>query len=351
MNVHYRPATDYAKENNKYQGISPELSEKDAIKVAYPGTDNLQNATLNDNYIYISTHDAQHTAIERGESLSSDAHTNLSGYFTSEGTAKDHINSDGTFDSYSYHRASCVAPYNGVDKGHLDCFQIDRDRMEAIYGTRDFNAAIGKCNANNQYGPDGADQGYNSSLNELYNNGCLKYAGTHDAVPGSTTMCQKDLSDMQDFRTDKINAILSGKSADDIQKIGHPLNEKCHQDTAFNAEPRPNLTESYANHTPQYNRDVAGATTNNDRLAAPFQSYDSGSAAPSTFPSNESTASIPSNITAAPTDGQLADIVTKNEPLHNNSNNFAAGNGFSAGADMAAIPTDAPKNSLTGGIT
>lgn len=273
MSVHYLPTTDFVGENSKYQGVNPELSEKDMMKVAYPGNDNLKNSTINDDFIYLSTTDRQHEKYASGHLACKEDHTAFSGYFTSETTAKSRVNDDGTFDSYGFHRDVCVSPTNFatesgelMDKRHLDCFYIDRARMEDIYGTRDFNAAIGKCSANNQYGSDGGDQGYNASLTELYNNGCLKYAGTYDADPASTIKCKSEYDSMQDARQEKCSAIISGQSPEEIQKIGCPLDERCHQKTAFNAHEIDNLDVAYANYSPTYNKAMADATSSQDRI-------------------------------------------------------------------------------------
>lgn len=271
----YNPSNDNAKSNASYQGILKALSEKGAMKVAYPSIDILYNATLTDNFIYLSTTDIQHACYKEGSVARQDCYSGMTGYFTSKETVLHWINPDGTFDAYGFHRSLCVAPTpyatnppapEVMDKRHLDRFYVDRDRMELIYGTKDFNAAIGKCNANNQYGPDGGDQGYNASLTELYNNGCLKYAGTYDADPSSTIKCRKELDLMEWARSQKCAAILSGLSLEEVQNIGYALNDRCHEKTAFNSSYIENLQEKYKNYIPTYNSKVAEATTNSDRL-------------------------------------------------------------------------------------
>lgn len=156
-NGRYSPSTDNVAENSIYQGIDLTLDKEKQEATVYPVIDNLQNASINDNFIYLSTTDRQHSCYEAGEFAVKENHTGFSGYFTSEATALNRVNADGTFDAYGFHRDLCVSPTHyatdppstqPLDKRHLDCFYIDRDRMEQIYGTRDFNAAIGKCNAN-----------------------------------------------------------------------------------------------------------------------------------------------------------------------------------------------------------
>ena len=272
-NSHYSPSEDNVALNANYQGINPNLDIDNQKATTYPVIDNLQNATVNDNFIFLSTTDRQHKCYESGAFATKEDYTNMSGYFTNEATALNRVNPDGTFDAYGFHRDVCVQPtiyatesHELMDKRHLDCFYVDRDRMEQIYGTRDFNAAIGKCNANNQYGSDGGDQGYNAALTELYNNGCLKYAGTYDADPASTIKCRNEYEGMSIAAEKKCDAIISGKTPEEVQKIGYPLDERCHQKTAFNSEPIDNFQEKYKNHQTTYNQKLADSTTNEDRL-------------------------------------------------------------------------------------
>ncbi len=271
-NNHYTPSADNVSANAKSQGIDFTKDIDGQKATPYPATDALQNATINDNYIYLSTTDNQHRCYKDGRKAFESDYTSFSGYFTSEDTAKKHINADGSFDAYGFHRDVCVAPTEFatdshilMDKRHLDCFYIDRDRMEQIYGTRDFNAAIGKCNANNQYGSDGGDQGFNPYLTDLYNSGCLKYVGTYDADPPSTTKFLDDYNLMEKARDGKCRAILSSQSAEDVQKIGFPLDPQCHEQTAFDAKIHNDLNASYKNFQPRYNEELATSTDKDDR--------------------------------------------------------------------------------------
>ena len=270
---HYSPSEDNVSQNANYQGINPNLDMDNQKATTYPAIDNLQNATVNDNFIFLSTTDRQHKCYESGALATKEDYTNMSGYFTNEATALNRVNPDGTFDAYGFHRDVCVRPsiyatesHELMDKRHLDCFYVDRERIEQIYGTRDFNAAIGKCNANNQYGSDGGDQGYNAALTELYNNGCLKYAGTYDADPASTIKCRNEYEAMSMAAEKKCDAIISKKTAEEVQKIGYALDERCHQKTAFNSVTIENLQEKYKDYQPIYNQKLANSTTNEDRL-------------------------------------------------------------------------------------
>ena len=47
--------------------------------------------------------------------------------------------------------------YSPTFNGNLACFTIDRDRLEAVYGTRDLNAAVGKCLSTGHLGPGGGN--------------------------------------------------------------------------------------------------------------------------------------------------------------------------------------------------
>lgn len=103
----------------------------------------------------------------------------MSGYFSDQATIDRCKTNDGGVDNGKYNRMTQVAPYknpkdNSITyKPHLDNFRIDPDRLEEVYGTRDFNAAMAKCMANNQYGEGGGNQGFNPYLAEMINNKCL----------------------------------------------------------------------------------------------------------------------------------------------------------------------------------
>ena len=107
-NGHYSPSTDNVASNACYQGIDFSKDIADQEKTLYPAVDNLQNATINDNYIYLSTTDRQHACYEAGAMATQDDHTSFSGYFTNENTALNRVSSDGTFDAFGKgaHRGS-----------------------------------------------------------------------------------------------------------------------------------------------------------------------------------------------------------------------------------------------------
>ena len=183
----YSPRKDYAGQNAAWQGVN--LSSRD-IQM-YSGVDGLKNMTIQDDRIYVSVSQDQHTMLESGQQLPTDRYPALSGYFTDEATASRHFTGAGQYDAAGLAAdlqqaprydpdAAMTAAMNGQDysptfNGNLACFTIDRDRLEAVYGTRDLNAAVGKCLSNDHLGPGGGNQGFNSDLTELYNNGCLQY--------------------------------------------------------------------------------------------------------------------------------------------------------------------------------
>ena len=183
----YSPRKDYAGQNAAWQGVN--LSSGD-IQM-YSGVDGLKNMTIQDDRIYVSVSQDQHTMLESGQQLPTDRYPALSGYFTDEATASRHFTGAGQYDAAGLAAdlqqaprydpdAAMTAAMNGQDysptfNGNLACFTIDRDRLEAVYGTRDLNAAVGKCLSNDHLGPGGGNQGFNSDLTELYNNGCLQY--------------------------------------------------------------------------------------------------------------------------------------------------------------------------------
>ena len=183
----YSARKDYASQNASWQGVNLSSSGPQP----YSGIDNLKNMSIQDDHIYVSVSQQQHSMIASGQPLPTDRYPALSGYFTDEATASRHFDGDSRYSAvglagdlqqnpYYDPDAAMQAAMDGKEyfpqfNGNLDCFTIDRDRLEAVYGTRDLNAAVGKCTANDHLGCGGGNQGFNSDLTELYNNGCLKY--------------------------------------------------------------------------------------------------------------------------------------------------------------------------------
>ena len=183
----YSPRKDYAGLNASWQGVTPSSG---GIQM-YSGIDSLKNMTIQDDCIYVSVSQDQHALLQSGQQLPTDHYPALSGYFTDEATASRRFTGQGQYDAAGLAAdlqqaprydpdAAMEAAMNGQDysptfNGNLACLTIDRDRLNEVYHTRDLNAAVGKCLSNDHLGPGGGNQGFNSDLTELYNNGCLKY--------------------------------------------------------------------------------------------------------------------------------------------------------------------------------
>ena len=147
----------------------------------YSCPDDYRMGSIQDNRIYIATTDGQHDQIAKGEHVS--AQGGLSGYFSDQATI-DACKNGESLDNTKYNEMCQIAPYrpgglNGDGdasyKPHVDCFEIDRNALRENYGTDNFNAAVSKCEANNQFGSGGGNQGYNPHISEMIDNGSLKH--------------------------------------------------------------------------------------------------------------------------------------------------------------------------------
>lgn len=172
----------YDKLHSAGKSTEPDDIKSDREGTLYSSPDNYQMGSIQDNQLYIATTDDQHDQIARGEHV--DAHGGLSGYFSDQATVDACKNGD-SLDNTKYNEMCQIAPYReggigGVGdatyKPHVDCFDIDRDALYKNYGTYDFNAAIGKCEANNHLGGGGGNQGYNPHISEMIDNGTLKHS-------------------------------------------------------------------------------------------------------------------------------------------------------------------------------
>lgn len=172
------PLTISLKESN------PTWSRDDILKEqmkrgSYACKDNWENALWNDDAIYISVTNAQHQAIvdyntgkiERLEEL------NL-GFFTDEATLEA-AKTDGKVDNARYNEMCQVFPYYDAKNGeisykpHIDRFVIDRDKMEEVYGRREFPVAVSECLANDVSSAGGGNQGYSHRIQEMLELGIL----------------------------------------------------------------------------------------------------------------------------------------------------------------------------------
>ena len=184
----YSPYDDYCEEARRQQSVPsredvlnehPDYNDKQILAARgndYSCADNYQMGTIQDNHIFIATTDSQHNQIcnnERPEGLS--------GYFSDQATV-DACSTNGVLDNTAYNDACQIKPYRqgGMDgtgdasyKPHVDCFRVDNNALMEHYGTTDFNAAIAKCEANNQFGSGGGNQGYNPHISEMIENGSL----------------------------------------------------------------------------------------------------------------------------------------------------------------------------------
>ena len=187
----YSSDQDYCSEAEKFQSVpsydetKQKLSEggknpsDDDIRAYREGTsyscpDDYTMGTIQDDKIYIATTDAQHERFagkKPGEIPPADDNTRLSGFFSDQATVD--VCKDGdTLNNTKYNQMNQIEPYqkdgtgDATYKPHVDCFEIDRDKLRENYGTDDFNAAIAKCQANNQYGEGGSDQGFNPHMDE-----------------------------------------------------------------------------------------------------------------------------------------------------------------------------------------
>lgn len=199
----YSPNQDFVGENNQKQGVNLDGSLKEQLDTKYTNQDNLQNQAWQDDRLYLTVSDEQKALLDRNnelfksghyeqkENLPNEGYPGLSGYFTDEATVSRRFEGEQGYDAVALGNDLQQLPFYNENlekiaerKGeeyipeynpHLACFEIDRDKLEKEYGTREFMAALGKCEANNQLGSGGGNQGYNPYLNELYNKGCLVY--------------------------------------------------------------------------------------------------------------------------------------------------------------------------------
>ena len=190
----YNPSQDYSESASNFQTVPsheqygvrhPDVNVKDydsnRAETFYSCADSYQMASIRDNELYIATTDKQHDQLVGNHHV--DAQGGLSGYFSDISTV-DSCKDGGSLDNTKYNEACQIAPYrpdgmhgegDAMYKPHVDCFEIDRNRMQEVYGTQDFNAVISKCEANNQFGAGGGNQGYNPHISEMIDNGSLRY--------------------------------------------------------------------------------------------------------------------------------------------------------------------------------
>lgn len=279
----YNPDQDYCDEARRSQSVLNEeqtrhkleeqgkaSGDKDILEARegtlYSCPDNYQMASIQDNEIYIATTDNQHNQIAKGEHV--DAHGGLSGYFSDKATV-DVCKNDDSLDNTKYNEACQIAPHrkdgaNGIGdatyKSHVDCFEIDRNRMQEVYGTQDFNAAIAKCEANNQFGSGGGNQGYNPHISEMIDNRCLRHSESKSYSDSSISKSEHNNpnqltnSVVYEDRADKMFNDGYVRSSDCVvNETPHPSPEACN-----NGFPKENAisVDSNTGHATPVNRDI-----------------------------------------------------------------------------------------------
>jgi hypothetical protein len=232
----YSPYDDYCEEARRQQSVPsredvlnehPDYNEKQISEARgndYSCADNYQMGTIQDDHIFIATTDSQHDQICNGEKPEG-----LSGYFSDQETV-DSCSNCGVLDNTAYNDACQIKPYRqgGIDgsgdaayKPHVDCFRVDHNALMEHYGTTDFNAAIAKCEANNQFGAGGGNQGYNPRISEMIENGSLVHepqkSFSDSSISNSTNLNANELT----------NSIVPERDYVDIMHDAQIRNQDC----------------------------------------------------------------------------------------------------------------------------
>lgn len=234
----------------------------------YSCPDNYQMGSIQDNQIYIATTDGQHDQIARGEHV--DAQGGLSGYFSDQATV-DACKNGESLDNTKYNEMCQIAPYReggigGVGdatyKSHVDCFDIDRDALYKNYGTCDFNAAIGKCEANNHLGGGGGNQGYNPHISEMIDNGSLKHSPENSYSDSSISRSEHNNpnnltnSAVDEAKADKMYSDAQSRAQDCVKNdTPHPSSEACQNGFSKNEHP---IESNTGNATPVQSNSLGG---------------------------------------------------------------------------------------------
>lgn len=258
----YFPNDDYAKKSEDWQGVQLNIPEDDKYKKTYTDRDCLENKPWQDNRLYITISEDQKALLDRNdqflksghydqkENLPNEGYPGFSGYFTDEATASRRYEGEKGYDAVALGNDLQQLPYYNEDKyleaklqgekyipgynHHLACFEIDRDKLEKEYGTREFMAALGKCEANNQFGAGGGNQGYNPYINELYNQGCLIY-NPELARTSTNTKCE-NYNEMREMAEERAKYCAENHvevpSKEISDKYGYP-----HSETPVLSEP------------------------------------------------------------------------------------------------------------------
>lgn len=162
--------------------IHEQITERDA---KYCNIDDWELGIVKDDAIYISVTNDQHQAIVDFSNGKQEELGKLGlGFFTDEATVNAAWTPDG-INNTKLNEMCQIAPFHETDKAkgideynykpHLDRFVIDHDRLEEVYGTKDFPAMVSKCLSNDSNSPGGGNQGYNRLIDEMIEKGVLKH--------------------------------------------------------------------------------------------------------------------------------------------------------------------------------
>ncbi len=162
-----------------------DVKNKIVEQAEYSMQDNWEPGIVKDDAIYISVTNEQHQAIVDFSNGKQEELGKLGlGFFTDEATVDAAWTPNG-INNTKLNEMCQIAPFheederNGIDeynfKPHLDRFVIDRDRLNEVYGTKEFSAMVSKCLANDSNSPGGGNQGYNRLIDEMIENGVLKH--------------------------------------------------------------------------------------------------------------------------------------------------------------------------------
>lgn len=225
MRADYQDAINEDFNVKNKQGIEINAKSDDRLKENYTCKDQNWQTGKFQGDIYISTPDATHNEIVKhyenpNYKIPENGYPGTSGFFTNEETASKHFISSGEFDSVGLGHSLQQSPYYDNDKmlesaanntkyypeynGHLDCFRVNEEKMHAEYGTTDLYTAMAQCKENTAWGEGGGFQGYNPYINEMINNGSLKY------VPGNSRVCSNN--ECHDYAERKNQAFEEAKA-------------------------------------------------------------------------------------------------------------------------------------------
>ena len=171
-------------------------------RAAYSMQDNWNPGAVKDDAIYISVTNEQHQSIVDFTNGKKEELGNLGlGFFTDEATVNAAWTPDG-INNTKLNEMCQIAPFHEVDrakgideynyKPHLDRFVIDHDRLEEVYGTREFPAMVSKCLSNDANSPGGGNQGYNRLIDEMIEKRVLKHDPTNSYSREDRPLVLKD---------------------------------------------------------------------------------------------------------------------------------------------------------------